>query len=142
MVHRRGAEIPDDRLLAAHQKREAAKLVPFPLADFGRGHVTNVVHVEKEQSPAFRLLKRLSRPFQSVASQSVKIYPTLEVHIHVTGEGMARFHCQCGSASSGRRRCGEGALFKKISSIGRPSLTEPPQAISSISYRDSRSVRS
>ena len=64
MVHRRGAEIPDDRLLAAHQKREAAKLVPLPLADLGGGHIANVVHVEKEQRPAFRLLKRLSARVQ------------------------------------------------------------------------------
>jgi hypothetical protein len=51
------------------------------------GHVANVVHVEEKQRPAFLLLKRFSRPFHSVASQPVKIDPTLEVHFHMAWGG-------------------------------------------------------
>ena len=46
------AEVPDDRLLLAHQQREAAELVALPLADLGRGDIADVVDVEEEQRAA------------------------------------------------------------------------------------------
>ena len=35
MMDRGRAEVPDERLLAAHQQREAAELVALPFADLG-----------------------------------------------------------------------------------------------------------
>ena len=52
MMNCGGAEIPDDRLLAAHQEREAAELVALPFADLGGGDVADVVDVEEEEGAA------------------------------------------------------------------------------------------
>jgi hypothetical protein len=46
VMHGRRTEVPEDRLLAAHQLRPARKLVTLPLADFGRGQIANIVDVK------------------------------------------------------------------------------------------------
>ena len=84
-MHGGGAEIPDERLLAAHQQREAAELVALPFADLGGGDVADVVDVEEEQRAAFRLVERGSRPRQAVGAQPVEIDAALEIHIGVAG---------------------------------------------------------
>lgn len=47
-----GAEIPQDRLGVAGEKREAAELVALPFADLGGGDVADVVDVKEQQRAA------------------------------------------------------------------------------------------
>ena len=119
VVHRRRAEVPDDRLAAVGEQREAAELVALPLADLGAGDVADVVDVEQEQRAAFRVPQRLARPRQAVALQPAEIDPRLEIDPHpprrrqltvpvptgiqIPGARLARSWCHVPSPSGGPR---------------------------------------
>ena len=82
-MHGGRAEVPDERLLAAHQQREAAELVALPFADLGGGDVADVVDVEEEQRAALRFVERRAGPCQAVGAQPVEIDAALEIDIGV-----------------------------------------------------------
>src|SRR6202521_822272 len=76
------AEVPDDRLLALGEEREARELVALPFADLGRGHVADVVDVEEQERAELGALQRLARAGDPVAAQAVEFDAALEVHAH------------------------------------------------------------
>ena len=82
VVHGGRAEIPDDRLLALGEQREAGELVALPFADLGRGHVADVVDVEQQQRAEVGALQRLARAGDAVAAHAVELDAALEVHAH------------------------------------------------------------
>ena len=58
VVHRGRAEVPQDRVLPAHQQRPARELVARPFADLGRGDVTDIVVVEQQQRAEIGFFER------------------------------------------------------------------------------------
>ena len=83
VVHRRRAEIPQDRIVAgARDQRPAAQLVALPLADLGRGAIADIVDVEDEQRAELGFLQRLLDAAEPVAVQPPVIDPLFEVDAH------------------------------------------------------------
>ena len=83
VVHRGGAEIPQDRIGACpRHQRPAAQLVALPFADLGRGDVADVVDVEDQQRAELGFLQRLADAAEPVAVQPPVIDPLLEVDRH------------------------------------------------------------
>jgi hypothetical protein len=85
VVDRGGAEIPDDRLVVAGEKSEAAELVALPFADLGAGDVADVVDVEEEKRAALGVLQGLAGAGEPVGAQPVEIDPALEIDRHMAG---------------------------------------------------------
>jgi hypothetical protein len=79
------AEIPDDRLLAAGQQREAAELVALPFADLGARHVADVVDVEEQQRAALRCISACPGAGEPIALQPTEVDTGLEIDIGVAG---------------------------------------------------------
>jgi len=79
VVNGGGAEIPQDRLGAARQQREAAQLVALPLADLGAGQIADVVDVKAQQRAGFRRIQRLPGTTEPIAVEPRKVDPLLEV---------------------------------------------------------------
>src|SRR5262245_33697209 len=75
-------EVPQDRLVALRQQREAADLVLRPRSDVRGRDVADVVHVEAEDGPHLRLGQQVLDPSQAFAAQPIEIDPALPVHRH------------------------------------------------------------
>ena len=83
VMHGRGAEVPQDRIVAgAGQQREAAELVALPFADLGRGDVADVVDVEDQQRAELGLLQRRLDAAEPIAVQPPIIDALLEIDAH------------------------------------------------------------
>src|SRR5262249_13549131 len=70
------------RLTGAREQRPARELVALPLADLGRGDVTDVVDVENEQRTKLGGFQRLAHAAQPVAVQPAVVDALLEVDTH------------------------------------------------------------
>src|SRR5689334_16540116 len=79
MMHGGGAEIPEDRLMTATQKRKTAELVALPLADLGAGYIADVVDVEEQQRAALRFVEGGAGAGQPVCAEPVEIDAPFEV---------------------------------------------------------------
>ena len=79
VVARRRAEVPEDRVVAARQQREARVLVARPLADVRARDVADVVRVEEQERAEIRGLERRLRPRETVAAQAGEVDPLLPV---------------------------------------------------------------
>src|SRR6185503_11924942 len=101
MVARRGAEIPENRLVLLRQQREAADLVLRPRADVGRGDVAHVVHVEAEQRAHRRLAEQILDARQALAAQPVVIDPLLPIDAHRAVGFQCHWALHAGSAARG-----------------------------------------
>ena len=69
------AEVPQVRLAAAGQQREARHLVARPLADVGAGDVADVVEVEEQQGAEVGGSERLAGAAEAVVAQPRRCRP-------------------------------------------------------------------
>ena len=74
------SEVPQDRVRAAHEQREAGVLVPRPLADVRARDVADVVRVEQQHAPEIRGLERRLGAVETVLAQSREVDALLPVH--------------------------------------------------------------
>ncbi len=82
VMHRRRAEIPQDRIAAAHQQRPARQLIARPLADLGRGDVADIVVVEQNQRAEVGGFERGLGAGEPVAMHAPVVDALLEVDAH------------------------------------------------------------
>ena len=75
----RRAEVPEVRLAAAGEEREARHLVAGPLPDVGARDVADVVEVEDQQGAQLRCLERLADAVESVVPQPLGVDALLPV---------------------------------------------------------------
>ena len=121
------AEVPQDRLVALRQQREADELVHRPRADVGRGDVADVVHVEAEQRAQLGLGERALRARQPLAAAAGRSRPaapsrrpssrTFDPHRSTFLPTSSRAICGHALAASGRSRPRAAAR----TGSGRPS---------------------
>ena len=95
VVAGRGSEVPEDRLRAAREEREARVLVPRPLADVRARDVSDVVRVEEQHRTEVRGLERRLRAFEALPAQSREVDALLPVDC-----------ARCVGGSDGPRSCG------------------------------------
>src|SRR5258708_8017686 len=76
------SEVPEDRLGAPREQREAADLVLRPRADVRGGDVADVVHVEAEQRAHLRLFQQLFGACEALRAQALEIDALFPVHRH------------------------------------------------------------
>ena len=79
VVLRRRAEVPQVRLAAAGEEREARHLVARPLPDVGARDVADVVEVEDQQGAQLRCLERLADAVEPVVPQPLGVDALLPV---------------------------------------------------------------
>ena len=89
------SEVPQDRLRAAHEQREAGVLVPCPLADVRTRDVADVVRVEQQHRSEVRSLERRLRAGETLLAQSREVDALLPV------DG-----ARCVGGADGPRWCG------------------------------------
>src|SRR5262249_27605353 len=83
MMHRSRAEVPKDWIgTCTRQQRPAANLVALPLADLGRGEVTDVVDVHHQEGAEVGFVKCRPRARQPVTVQAAVVHPLLEIDTH------------------------------------------------------------
>ena len=80
VVTRRRAEVPEDRVRAAREQREARVLVARPFADVRARDVADVVRVEEQERSEIRGLERRLRARETVAAEAREVDPLLPVH--------------------------------------------------------------
>ena len=80
VVHCSRPKVPNIGRVITCQQTEAAHLVAFPFADLGGGHIADVVHIKQQQRAAVGILERLTRAAQTVAAQTVVIYPFFKIN--------------------------------------------------------------
>ena len=80
VMARRGAEVPEDRVVATREQRETGVLVARPLADVRARDVADVVRVEQEQPAEVGGVERLLCPRQAIAAELREVDPLLPVH--------------------------------------------------------------
>ncbi|HWS68671.1 MAG TPA: hypothetical protein VN325_38370 [Steroidobacteraceae bacterium] len=77
-----GAEIPQMGLAVSGQYREAAEFIARPLADGSGGDIADVVVVEAQQGAEGGIADGLPGAAQTIAMETPKIGPLLEIYIH------------------------------------------------------------
>ena len=83
VMHGGGAEIPQDRIVAAaRQQRPAAELVALPFPDLGRGDVADIVDVEDKQCAELGILQCRLDAAEAIAVQPPVIDALLEIDAH------------------------------------------------------------
>src|SRR5262249_36245543 len=82
VMHRRGAEVPQEQLAGAGVERVPAQLVPGPLADRYSGEVADVVVVEHEQGTEPTGLQRAHGAAEPVLAEPGHVDAPLEIDVH------------------------------------------------------------
>src|SRR5579885_1536639 len=79
VVPRGGAEVPEDRVVAAQQQHEACVLVARPLADVRARDVADVVRVEEEESTELRRVEGGFRALEALTTEAREVDSLLPV---------------------------------------------------------------
>ena len=84
MMRGGGAEIPQMRVLIAHQHGVTRHLVARPFPDHGRGEIADIVVVEAQDRAEIGIRQRFLRPRQAVFVQPREIHPLFEIDRRMT----------------------------------------------------------
>ena len=117
------AEVPEDRIGAAREQREARVLVARPLADVRARDVADVVRVEQQHRAELRGLERRLRAVEPLLAQAREVDALLPVHrprrVGRADRPASRAHCvtscrELAHSRARRRRRGEAGSAPQV----------------------------